>query len=220
MMKTAESAGPSGERALALLRHKYAWIARFYDLLDFPFEHARYRHIRPVVFDAVPDASRLLDCGVGTGRNIPYYPPNARVTGIDQCPQMLARARARAGKHGREITFVEADVTDLPFEDDHFEAAAATFLFCVLPDALQPQALREMARVVKPGGKIVLLEYSLSLKPFQRFLMRLWAPWVRFAYGASFDRRTRDHITAAGLALDEARFVHSDTVLLLTVTVP
>lgn len=219
-MGEPEPAGSSNKEALALLRYKYAWTARFYDLLDLPFEHGRYRHIRPEVFKPLEGARQLLDCGVGTGRNIPHYPADALVTGIDHSPAMLARACRRAGKSGRRVDLIEADVTNLPFEDGCFDAAAATFLFCVLPDALQVPALREMARVVRPGGRIVLLEYTLSQEPFRRWLMKLWVPWVRLAYGASFDRRTRDHLAAADLTLEEARFVHSDTILLLTAAVP
>ncbi|MFQ5534453.1 MAG: class I SAM-dependent methyltransferase [Sphingomonadales bacterium] len=202
------------------LRATYDRIAPLYDLLDLPFEYGRYRAIRPGVFEQVADAQRLLDCGVGTGRNIPFYPRQAKVTGIDQCPGMLARARRRAGKHNRDVELVETNVLDMPFDDDAFCAASATFLFCVLPDELQEAALREIARVVKPGGRIVLLEYKLSQKPAHRRMMKLWAPWVRFAYGAAFDRRTEDHARNAGLIIEDRRFVHADILVQITARTP
>lgn len=204
----------------AHLRSIYDRIAPLYDLLDSPFERGRYRAIRPGVFAEVADAQRLLDCGIGTGRNIPYYPHKAAVTGIDQCPGMLARAGRRARKEQRRVNLIEANVLDMPFDDDAFCAATATFLFCVLPDAIQAAALREIARVVEPGGRIVLLEYQLSERPWHRRIMRLWAPWVRFTYGAAFDRRTHAHAQEAGLVVDQRRFVHSDIIVQLSITVP
>lgn len=208
-------------RQLAGLRRKYGRVASFYDVLDLPFEHGRYRHIRPSVFASVAGAATLLDCGIGTGRNVSYYPPGARVVGVDLCAEMMRRARRRARAAHRPISCVQADVTRLPWGDASFDAATATFLFCVLPDALQLAALRELARVVKPGGRIGLLEYRLSERPLRRWMMRrVWAPWIRLAYGAGFDRRTSDYLAEAGLILEECRLVYADTILLLVARTP
>lgn len=210
----------SGNITHSAPRATYDRIAPLYDLLDLPFEWFRYRAIRPQVFSEVTSARKLLDCGVGTGRNIPYYPAGTDVTGIDLCLGMLVRARQRALCVGRDIQLMEANVLDIPFEDGTFDAATATFLFCVLPDDLQRSALREIARVVRPGGQIVLLEYVLSRNWMRRRMMRLWAPWVRFAYGASFDRRTHEHVLATGLTITARRFVYSDVLELIVVKVP
>ena len=69
---------------------RYERIARVYDLLDLPFEYGRYRRIRPLTFRDL--SGRILDAGVGTGRNFPSYPPGSDVVGIDLSPAMLARA--------------------------------------------------------------------------------------------------------------------------------
>ncbi len=207
-------------QATADLRSIYDRIAPLYDLLDIPFERGRYRAIRPGVFAEVADARRLLDCGIGTGRNIPYYPRQVEVTGIDQCQGMLERARRRAHRQQRQVDLIEANVLDMPFDDDTFCAATATFLFCVLPDEIQESALREIARVVKPGGQIVLLEYQLSQRPWHSRIMKLWAPWVRFAYGAAFDQRTHEHVRKAGLIVEQRRYVHADIIVQLSITVP
>src|SRR5260221_1526153 len=71
----------------------YERIAWAYDLLDFPFEYGRYRKIRPQIFRGL--SGRILDAGVGTGRNFPFYPPGSEVVGIDLSPAMLARAERR-----------------------------------------------------------------------------------------------------------------------------
>ena len=196
---------------------RYQRIAPFYDLLDLPFEYGRYRHIRPLLFTGL--SGRILDAGVGTGRNVPFYPAGSTVVGIDLSPAMLARAERRRATQAT-VALRQMDVTHLDFPDASFDAAIATFLFCVLPDEQQPAALREIARVVKPGGSIRLLEYVRPSGAMRRFVARLWAPWIAWAYGAGFDRRTEQHLAAAGLDLAESRFVVADLLKLISARVP
>ena len=193
---------------------RYERIAPFYDLLDLPFETRRYRALRPLLFDRL--SGRLLDAGVGTGRNIPFYPVNSTVVGVDLSPAMLARAERRRGQSAVELELMRMDVTSLTFATGSFDAAIATFLFCVLPDELQVPALRELARVVKPGGPIRLLEYVRPQGTLRRFVSRLWQPWIGWAYGASFDRQTEKRLPEAGLELIEARFVVPDLLRLIS----
>lgn len=159
----------------------------------------------------------LLDAGVGTGRNFPYYPDGSTVTGIDLSPAMLRRARWRRSKLGISVDLREMDVTEMDFADDSFDSIVSTFLFCVLDNEHQRPALQELRRVCRPGGTIHILEYELSQKPLQRFIMKLWAPWVRYAYGAEFDRHTEQYLEAAGLELVNTTFLHKDIIKLLTV---
>jgi ubiquinone/menaquinone biosynthesis C-methylase UbiE len=194
---------------------RYQRIAPFYDLLDLPFEHRRYRRIRPELFQGL--SGRLLDAGVGTGRNLRFYPLGAEVIGIDLSPAMLARADQRRRALGAAVTLREMDVTRLDFPDSQFDAAVATFLFCVLPDNLQVLALQELGRVVKPGGRIRLLEYVRPQGAIRRAIARIWEPWMAWAYGAGFDRRTEEHISAAGLQVVESRFVVDDLIKLIQV---
>lgn len=196
---------------------RYQRIARFYDILDWPFERRRYRALRPLLFCGL--TGRLLDAGIGTGRNCPFYPPGAIVSGIDTSPAMLARARRRCPALAAAGRLYLMDVTRLEFPPASFDAAVATFLFCVLPDHLHVPALRELARVVKPGGLVRLLEYVRPHGTFRRALSRLWQPWIAWAYGASFDRRTESHIPEAGLALVDGRYVVDDLVKLFTARV-
>lgn len=191
----------------------YGAIARFYDLLDLPFENARYRPIRERLFEGL--GGTILDAGVGTGRNIPFYPPGADVVGIDLSPAMLARARQRAAGLGRAVDLLVMDAAATAFADGRFDGIVATFLFCVLGEAEQLPALRELWRLVKPGGEIRLVEYVYSKRPAKRLVMRLWAPWVRLMYGAAFDRGTERYIAAAGLRIAEERFVFEDIIKLL-----
>ena len=193
----------------ALYRHR----ARLYDFLDLPFEYGRYRRLRRRMFEGL--SGRLLDAGVGTGRNIEFYPEGSEVTGIDLSPAMIARARERGAKIGRDVELLQMDVSVTTFPDNHFDAVIATFLFCVLEEDQQLPALMELARICREGGEIRLLDYVYSRNWARRFVMRLWAPWVRMVFGAAFDRDTERYITAAGLELVERRFLVSDVIRLL-----
>ena len=196
---------------------RYQRIAPVYDLLDLPFEYGRYRRIRRLLFQGL--SGRLLDVGVGTGRNFPFYPPGSQVVGIDISSAMLARAEPRRKSAAAEVELRQMDVTRLDIPGRTFDAAVATFLFCVLPEELQVPALKELGRVVKPGGPVRLLEYVRPQRTVRRVLARLWEPWIAWAYGASFDRRTEQHIPEAGLELTEARFVVDDLVRLMSARV-
>jgi ubiquinone/menaquinone biosynthesis C-methylase UbiE len=193
---------------------RYHRIAPVYDLLELPFEYGRYRQIRRLLFQG--PAGRLLDAGVGTGRNFPSYPPSTKVVGIDIGPAMLARAERKRKSAVADVQLRQMDVTHLDFADRTFDAGVATFLFCVLPEELQVAALRELGRVVKTGGPVRLLEYVRPHRTVRRVVAKLWEPWMSWAYGASFDRRTEEHIPEAGLELIEARFVVDDLVRLIS----
>ena len=217
---TAAGARVSGARVPgarvrgACVRATYRRIAPFYDLLDAPFERGRYAALRGVLFAGLE--GRLLDAGIGTGRNIPFYPPGVQAIGIDLSRPMLARARKRRAVLGRNVPLAAMDVTRTGFPDASFDAVVASFLFCVLDESLQRPALAELARILRPGGTLRLLDYSLSARPWRRFAMALWAPWVRWAYGASFARTPRRHLATAGFEIEEDRFLTADILRYLS----
>jgi ubiquinone/menaquinone biosynthesis C-methylase UbiE len=204
---------PKGKLVALSNFDRYQRIAWAYDLLDLPFEYGRYRKIRPLLFRGL--SGRILEAGVGTGRNFPFYPPDSEIVGIDLSPAMLARAERRRHTAVTKVELRQMDVTQLNFPDRSFDAAVATFLFCTLPDELQIAGMRELGRVVKPGGIIRCLEYTRPSGGFRRALTRLWEPWVYWAYGAGFDRQTERHVPEAGLQLRESRFVADELIKLL-----
>ena len=195
---------------------RYQRIAWAYDLLDLPFEYGRYRKIRPQIFSGL--SGRILDAGVGTGRNFPFYPLGSEVVGIDLSPGMLARAERRRPLATASVVLRQMDVTRLDFPDRSFDAAVATFLFCTLPDDLQVAGMRELGCVVKPGGIIRCLEYTRPSGGLRRAMTHLWEPWINWAYGAGFDRQTEKRAPEAGLQLFESRFVHDELIKLLGAT--
>ena len=195
------------------LKHKYNRVAPFYDILDFYFEYTRYRKIRKRCWSGL--SGRILDPGVGTGRNIDFYPQEAVVTGIDTSQAMLLRAQRRANKNNRHVDLQLMNVLDMSFPDNYFDAVVATFLFCVLPDTLQEQALREIKRVCKPGGTIVVLEYTYSKHWTRKFWMKLLSPYVEALYGARFDRRTIEYVRKENFQIIEEAFVYKDIIKLI-----
>ena len=197
---------------------RYERIAPFYDLLDLPFEFGRYRKIRPLLFEGL--SGRLLDAGVGTGRNFEFYPTSVNVIGVDLSPSMLARAEKRRGSAAASLELRQMDVTRLDYPDRYFDCAVATFLFCTLPDELQAPALKQLSRVVKRGGLIRLLEYTRPSGTVRRAITKLWQPWVYWAYGASFDRRTEQYLAEADLELIDSRFVFGDLIKMITARPP
>lgn len=206
---------PSSIAGAVDLRHRYERIAAFYDFLDLPFEYGRYRSIRPLLFEGL--SGRLVDAGVGTGRNMPFYPAGSEVIGVDLSPAMLKRADRRRHLSSASVQLFEMDITRLAFPDASFDAAVATFVFCTLPNELQVPALRELGRVVRPQGRIRLLDYTRPQGGIRKMITRLWEPWVGWAFNARFDRSTEEHLTEAGLVLTSARFVVDDLIKLIEV---
>lgn len=206
--------GPLTDPRTAPLERKYRITARLYDILDWPWE-LQYRKWRP---DVVGDVrGRVLEAGVGTGRNLPFYGPEAEVHAVDLSKPMLARARRRARSARCPVTLERADALDLAhLPDGHFDWYVATFLYCVLPDELQPPALAEMSRVLAPGGRFRLVEILYSKRLGRRLAQRILAPYARWVFGAGFDRRTRAHLKSTpGLELTRTRWLKGDTHLLL-----
>ena len=194
-------------------RGVYRRVAPFYDILDLSFEQRRYQALRPLLFEGASGA--VLDAGVGTGRNMAFYPPGSRAGGIDLSWPRLRRAARRRAQATADTALAAMDVCALAFADDSFDRIASSFLFCVLDADRQLPALKELARVCKPAGEIRVLEYALSEDPYRRFVMRLWTPWVRLVYGARFDRDTERYVPAAGLELIERRFLYRDVIKML-----
>lgn len=118
---------------------------------------------------------------------------------------MLARAERKRSQSRVPVELKQMDVTRLEFPVVGFDAAIATFLFCVLPVELQVSALRELSRVVKPGRPIRLLEYVHPHRTLRGLIARTWEPWMAWAYGPSFDRHTEEHIPEAGLTVVSAQ---------------
>jgi len=181
-------------RATAAARARYDRLAPIYDLLERGAER-RFAPWRAALWGRAR-GRRVLEVGVGTGKNMPYYPPGVSITAVDLSPRMLERARARAARLGVSVELREADVQALPFPAASFDAVVGTFLFCSVPDPVL--GLREVQRVLVPGGQLLLLEHVLSSRPVLRPLMHLANPFVVRLMGANINRETVENVRRAG----------------------
>jgi ubiquinone/menaquinone biosynthesis C-methylase UbiE len=147
-----------------------------------------------------PAEGRVLEVGVGTGLNFRHYRGAKEIVALDTDPALIDRARARAREAGCPVRLTEGDACALPFPDAFFDAVVETLIFCTVPDALR--GLREVARVVKPGGTIRLLEHTRSPRPSRaRFQDRIDPVWTRFTGGCHLNRDTLSVIRAAGIEI-------------------
>lgn len=175
------------------LRAKYDLVGRYYDLLDWPFERTTYRKWRPELLSDV--RGRVLEPGVGTGHNLEFYNSTVEVTGIDLSPTMIQRARSKLDRVRCEVELREEDATKMSsVESGAYDWVFSTFMCCVMPDELQPAALAQFGRVLKPGGRFRLLEVVYSTDPTVRRWQERVAGITERLYGARFDRQTLSHI--------------------------
>ncbi len=185
-------------RATRATRTRYDRIAPIYDLME-GLSEPHFRPWREKLWAGMPDGL-TLEVGIGTGKNLPFHPRAARMVGVDLSDRMLERARARAGRLGRTIDLRVMDAQALDFPTHSFDAVAATFVFCSVPDPVR--GLQELGRVVKPGGVIALLEHvRIEAAPWGRMLDAL-NPLVVRLWGANINRRTVENVQAAGLRIE------------------
>jgi len=186
----------------------------FYDLLDLPWE-LMYKKWRPVLVEDVRGS--VLEAGIGTGRNLRYYHHNVTLTALDLSAAMLKRAKKRAKDAACSVNFVCDDACLMKsIPSVRYDWIISTFLCCVMPEELQPLALAQFSRVLKPGGHFRLLEIIYSKTPALRKRQELFANFVEKVYGARFDRNTLHLVESAPrLKVTKTRFLKDDTYLLI-----
>ena len=142
---------------------------------------------------------RTLEVAIGTGLNLSHYPLGVRLTGVDLTREMLDVSRRRSADIGVPVTLVEGDAQDLPFADAVFDSVVCTYALCSVPD--ERATVLEMRRVIKPGGKLILVDHiRSSVRPLywlQRVMER-----ASTRNHDELTRRPRDHVEAAGFIIE------------------
>ena len=196
------------------LRAKYNITAMFYDMLDYPWERM-YREWRPRLLGDL--RGKVLEAGVGTGRNFRHYHESVELTGVDLSDVMLRKATRKAKKANCEIELIHDDASVMHHVDSNqYDWIISTFLCCVMPDEFQPMALEQFSRVLKPGGKFRLLEMIYSKDSKIRRRQDRFTSFVEKVYGARFDRKTVQYIEESDeLEITKKRFLKDDVYLLI-----
>lgn len=179
------------------LEKRYDRLAPFYDLLENPMEMMGGKKWRGRLFREI-EGEKILEVGVGTGKNFLFYPAQKSITAIDISQKMLSRAFLKAAQLDLSVSLLRMDVQDLKFPDEAFDAVVATFVFCSVPDP--EKGLREIKRVLKPGGKIFFLEH---VRPPGKLgnLFDFFNPLFSRLIGVNINRNTAKNIKNAGLRI-------------------
>jgi phosphatidylethanolamine/phosphatidyl-N-methylethanolamine N-methyltransferase len=178
----ADFGADAGTRALSVTAVENEFVAGVYEKLanvyDLTFGPALHPG-RLVALErmAIKPGDRILEVGVGTGINLPLYPRNCRVTGIDLSASMLVKARERMLQKGLpNVRLHEMDAANLTFPDQTFDIVYAPYVISVVPDPVR--VVREMRRVCRPGGKIVILNHFRSSSPLLAKVERAISPFT------------------------------------------
>ena len=141
-----------------------------------------------------------LEVAVGTGRNLSFYPGDVRLIGIDFSPRMLTLARQRAEALGRQVELQPADAQALPFPDAAFDTVVCTLSLCSIPD--ERRAIAEMRRVLRPGGRLLLLDHIAGRPRWVRVLQWLVERITIPIGGEHLRRRPLPTVRAAGFVIE------------------
>ncbi|MFW6270470.1 MAG: class I SAM-dependent methyltransferase [Bacillota bacterium] len=202
-------------------KKRYDRIAAIYDKVELILEKAKIGVWRENLWQRVaenvpPNDGKLLEAGVGTGKNIEYYPENIEIYAIDFSEKMLDRARLKAKKYNKNINLINMDIQNLEFADNYFDIIVTSCVFCSVPDPVQ--GLKELKRVCKPEGKIIMLEHMRTKKEPVGKVMDMFN-WVSlYTYGANINRKTMENIDRANLNVVEENNLFSDIVKEIVLT--
>ena len=180
------------------VRRHYDRSAESYDRIISWAEKALFGGAREWVCSQA--RGELLEIAVGTGRNFPFYPEGVRLSGIELSPKMLDLARRQARELGRDADLRVGDAHNLPYPDASFDTVIVTLALCTIPD--HRRALAEAARVLRPGGELLLLEHVRSPVLPVRLLQRVLEPLTLLLDHDHLLREPLRHVEDAGLVVE------------------
>ncbi len=190
-------------------RRKWDAASRAFDLVSFADDH-RFGPAKQRLFARL--RGKILMVAAGTGNDFKFFPPGLDIVAIDISPKMLERAAPKAALYGGSLSLREADVCHLDYPDDSFDAIATVCTFCSVPNPVA--GLRELRRVLRPGGRILMFEHVRSaIGPFG-LLLDLMTPLTR-RFGPELNRDTVGNVQKAGFRLRRVENAYLDIVKLI-----
>jgi len=196
----------------AAIKKKYNRIAPYFEGLEAIMEGLFFKNRRKKLWAKV-DGHHILEVGVGTGKNFDFYPNNARITAIDFSEAMLKQATHKKDRKSISVDLDLMDVQSLSFADNSFDTVIGSFVFCSVP--LPIKGLKELYRVCKPGGQVLLLEHVLSSNPIMAKVMNFFNPVILALVGANINRNTVKNIKACGFVSVRVDERSSDIIKLI-----
>lgn len=190
------------------IRKRYNRAARIFDLTEAMMEKGKMEQWRAMIWKEA--SGKVLEVGVGTGKNIQYYPDHVEVTAIDFSEKMLEKAKEKAEKLGKKVDLRLMDAQQLEFPDETFDTVITTCVFCSVPDAVK--GLKEIRRVCKKDEQIIMLEHVRSKNPVLGIVMDLLNPVVVRIVGANINRDTVKNLMSAGLKVEVEKDLMMDIV--------
>lgn len=195
-----------------IIKKRYDRIAPYFEGLEAVMEGLFFKNWRKKLWAKV-DGHHILEVGVGTGKNFDYYPADAQITAIDFSPAMLRQAIHKKARKTVCVDLNLMDVQSLDFADNSFDTIIGSFVFCSVP--LPLKGLKELHRVCKPGGQVLLLEHVLSSKPVLAKVMNFINPVIVALVGANINRNTVKNVKACGFTLVRVDERSSDMIKLI-----
>jgi len=204
------STAKAGTRETPTARQKRVWdkSAPSYDKQISYFEKVWFTGGREWLGERA--RGQVLEVAIGTGRNLPHYPADVTITAIELSPAMLAIARKRALDLGREVDLGEGDAEHLTFADASFDTVVCAFSLCTIPSPAA--ALGEMRRVLRPGGRLLLVDHIGSSWPPFYAVQWLLERFTIHAAGEHFTRRQLPLVKAAGFQVVQSERLKAGSV--------
>jgi ubiquinone/menaquinone biosynthesis C-methylase UbiE len=189
----------SNKKETIKVQERYDRVAKIYDFFEGWIEKRLFAKFRKDMLGSLQ--GDILEIGVGTGKNLSYYNPKAKVTAVDISPRMIDRAIGRAECIDLNVTFYCMDAQKLEFPHELFDYVVDTFVLCSVPDPVK--TLKEMKRVLKKNGRIILIEHVLSKNKAIALWEHIHNPLTRRVFGFNVNRDTRRNIEKAKLTINK-----------------
>ena len=198
-----------------ITQKKWDRAAKNFDLMSGNGPEKRWAPVKAEFFSAMN--GKILFLAVGTGLDVPFFPPDRDIVGIDISPRMLEKASHRAEAYPGKLELRTLDVHDLDYADDSFDQVFTSCTFCSVPDPVR--GLESLRRVLRPGGELHMFEHTGS-RYFPFNLMMNLMTLLSRRLGPEMNRATVENVRKAGFEVRKVRNIYLDVVKTIHAALP